>query len=404
VTALGHGNRRVIAAIEEQLDRITFNTPMYSSNEPAIALAKRLLQIAPEGFASVKFIVTGAEATENAMKFARHYHLLRGEGQRYKIISHYRSYHGSTGHALAAGGVPQFRHAYEPLAAGFVHVHPPFVLSNRLGITDPETLTRTALALVDETITMEGPSTIAAMIVEPVMAAAGVRIYPPGYLRGLREITERRGILLVFDEVITGFGRTGAWFAATREQLTPDILCFAKQVTGGYAPLSGVLLQEHVARAFWGEPEENRQFMGGTTFGGNPVACAAGLAAVAEIDERGLNANALAMGARLLAGLTDLVTSSTIVTEARGIGLLGSVSLAVPSDRSVPPGYRIGTAVHRAARHRGLIVRDGADFVILAPPLVVTASDIDEILRILAESPGRGSSHSVASVSSARLS
>jgi adenosylmethionine-8-amino-7-oxononanoate aminotransferase len=386
VTALGHGNQRVIDAVAKQLNRLSFNTPLYSSNEPAIALARRLLELAPEGFAAVKFIVTGAEATENAMKFARQYHLHRNEGQRYKILSHYRSYHGSTGHALAAGGVPQFRIPYEPLAAGFVHIHPPFVLRSRLGIADPAKLADAALSLVEEAIAMEGPSTIAAMLVEPVMAAAGVRIYPPDYLRGLRAITARHGILLIFDEVITGFGRTGAWFAATREQVTPDILCFAKQITSGYVPLSGVLLQEHVARTFWGEPGENRQYMGGTTFGGNPVASAAGLATLAEMEERDLPAHSAKMGVRLLTSLQRLVENHSLATDARGVGLLGAVDFAMPGARSVPAGYRIGTAVHRAAKRRGLLVRDGADYVILSPPLIVEAADIDEIERILGES------------------
>lgn len=381
VMALGYGNERVITAMNEQLRRLAFTTPLYSTNEPAIALAKRLTSIAPSGYSGVKFFVSGAEATENGIKFARQYQRQIGEGRRYKILSHYRSYHGSTAHSMAAGGAPQFREPYEPLPAGFVHVHPPFVLHERLGL-EAEDLSRAAVSLLEETIVMEAPSTIAALIVEPVMAAAGVRLYPASYLQQLRALCDRYGILLLFDEVITGFGRTGSWFAATECGVTPDILCFAKQVTAGYAPLSGTLLQDHVARAFWGEPEENRQFMGGTTFGGNPVSCAAALATLQEIEDRDLVTNAATMGNRLLMGLQAIASRHAAVAEVRGIGLLAGLSLS-SAQTGLPPGSRVGTAVHRAARRRGALIRDGADFIVLAPPLVADAGDIDELLEVV---------------------
>ena len=236
----------------------------------------------------MKFLSGGSEATESAMKLARQYHRQSGQTGRYKILSHYRGYHGGTGHALAASGWPNWKIPFEPMAPGFVHLHTPDPDSPPTPVADQEAAARLYLELVRETIEFEGPDTVAAIITEPILMSAGVVVPPDAYLRGLRDLCDRYGILLIFDEIITGFGRTGTWFAAQHSGAWPDIICCGKGVTGGYSPLSIVLMTDKVAAPFWGEPEERIQFFAGHTFGGNPVACSAALASIDYIVRHGV--------------------------------------------------------------------------------------------------------------------
>ncbi len=372
VSSLGHKNERVIQAAAEQLRTLAFGAPTFSTNPPALKLAELLTRIAPAGFSTLKFFSGGAEATEAAIKMARQHHAQSGRGRKHKVVSHYRAYHGGTGHALAASGSPSWRSVYEPFAGGFIHVHPPFTHQALFGL-EGDALAAATAALVEETITLEGPETIACFITEPIMLSAGVRVPPRGYLDRIRAICDRYDILLVYDEIITGFGRTGALFAADLFGVVPDLLCFGKGVSGGYAPLSGVLIQDRIARSFWGEDEEHVQFRGGHTYAGNPVACAVGLAAVSELLDRDLVGNARRMGERLCTGLEALAAKHACIAEVRGEGLLRGI--AFTSD--------LGGAVHQAARRHGLLTREGTDFVAVAPPLVVTDAEVDEILALL---------------------
>jgi beta-alanine--pyruvate transaminase len=389
VSALGHGNRRVINAATEQLNTLAFHAPLFSTNVPALELAKLLTSIAPAGFTTLKFFSGGAEANEAAIKMARQFAAQNGNGKKFKVLSHYRGYHGGTGHALAASGSPGWRSVYEPFAPGFIHIHPPFTYAARFGL-EGEALAAAAAALLEETIVLEGPETIAAFITEPIMLSAGVRVPPPGYLERVRAICNRYDILLIFDEIITGFGRLGHLFASNLFGVTPDLLCFGKGVSGGYAPLSGVLIQERVARTFWGEIDDNVQFRAGHTYAGNPVACAVGLAAVSELLERHLVDNACRMGARLQHGLEALAAKHACLVEVRGEGLLLAIDFA--QDRATrepfPDSLKFGGRVHKAARARGLLIREGPNFVVLAPPLVVTEAEVDEIVDLMDQAIG----------------
>jgi adenosylmethionine-8-amino-7-oxononanoate aminotransferase len=310
------------------------------------------------------------------MKMARQYHHLSGRGRRFKILSHYRGYHGSTGHALAASGGLAWRGPFEPFAAGFVHVHAPFAVAQRAGgrLDDPAAACDTALALIEETIELEDADTIAAFITEPIMLSAGVRVHPEGYLRRLHEILRRHQILLIHDEIITGFGRTGRMFASEWFDVVPDILCFGKGVSGGYAPLAGILVQAHVADRFWGAEGEGREFRDGHTYGNNPLSAAVGLAALGQMREEGLLQNAVERGEQLARRLRS--AALPVISEVRGRGLLQGAAFDRP----------MGAAVGRAARERGLIIRHGADFVAFGPPLMSTAAEIDEIADIAIES------------------
>jgi len=384
VSALGHGNERVITAATEQLRTLAFHAPLFSTNVPALRLAQKLTSIAPPGFTTLKFFSGGAEANEAAIKMARQFAAQNGNGKKFKVLSHYRGYHGGTGHALAASGAPGWRSVYEPFAPGFIHVHPPFTYGARFGL-EGEALAAAAAAMLEETIVLEGPDTIAGFITEPIMMSAGVRVPPPGYLDRVRAICDRYDILLIFDEIITGFGRTGHLLASELLGVTPDLLCFGKGVSGGYAPLSGVLIQERVARTFWGDVEDNVQFRAGHTYAGNPVACAVGLAAVDELLERDLIGNTRRMGDLLKARLVDLADKHACVVDVRGEGLLLAVEFA--QDRATrepfPESLKFGGRVHRSARARGLLVREGPNFVVLAPPLVITEADVEEIVGLL---------------------
>lgn len=377
----GHANERLAGAAAAQARKLAFGMPLYAANVPILQLADRLLEVAPGGYAVAKFTESGSAATESAMKMARQWHHLEGRGRRFKVISNYRSYHGSTGHSLAASGGVAWRSPYEPFAAGFIHIHPPFVLQRRLGLSE-EAAADAALELIEETIELEDPETIAAFITEPVMLSAGVRVPPAGYLPRLHEILRRHRILLIFDEIITGFGRTGRLFAAEHVGTYPDILCFGKGISGGYAALAGLMAQPHVANAFWGRDGQNREFRDGHTYGNNPVAGAVGLKAIEYlVDDRlveHVDRQGERLAARLRAGLADVPT----VSEIRGLGLLRGIALDGPLADGSKPTEALGPKVSKAARERGLVVRGGADFVALGPPLVSTDEEIDEIADI----------------------
>ncbi len=382
--SLGHGNAALADAGAAQLRRLAMAAPTMATNDRALELVDRLLGLLPQRYSVVKLLSGGSEATESAMKIARQYHKQTGNAGRYKILSHYRSYHGATGHAVAASGWPIWRAPYEPLAGGFVHLHtpdpyrPPFEVA-------PEAVAATYLRLVEETIELEGPATIAALITEPVLMSAGVVVPPEGYLPGLRELCDRHGILLIFDEIITAFGRLGAMFASELFGTWADIMCLGKGLSGGYAPLSAVVISREVAAAFWGEPGDLVQFHSGHTYGANPVACAIGIAALEQLVRDDLAANAVLQGERLRAGLRRQQERLSWIGDVRGMGLLVGVEFI--ADRATrarfPAAAGIGIRVRDAARRRGLLLRASHWMLVLAPPLTIAAAEVDEILDIL---------------------
>lgn len=382
--SLGHGNAELAEAGATQLRRLAMAAPTLATNDRALELVDLLLGLLPERYSVIKLLSGGSEATESAMKIARQYHKQTGSAGRYKILSHYRSYHGATGNAVAASGWPTWRAPYEPLAAGFIHLHTPDSYRPPFDVA-PEAVAATYLRLVEETIEMEDPRTIAALITEPVLMSAGVLVPPEGYLAGLRELCDRHGILLIFDEIITAFGRLGAMFAADLLGTWPDIMCLGKGLSGGYAPLSAVVLDRRIADVFWGEPRDLVQFHSGHTYGANPVACAIGLAAVRQLVRDEIPANAVRQGERLRAGLRRLQDRFEWIGDIRGLGLLVGVELV--QDRATrvrfPAEVGLGTRIRDAAMARGLLVRAGHWMLVLAPPLTIQEDEVDEVLRIL---------------------
>src|SRR5215471_12128571 len=305
VVSVCHNNRRVIDAIRAQLDTLCFSPPMHGTNPLAVQLATMLAELAPGDLSAVKFQCGGSEVTEAAIKLARQYHKLTGNPGKYKVISRYLSWHGSTMGSLSASGLKGRKTVNEPLAPGFVHVFPPTCYRCPFGKTYPS-CEITCATLVEQVIQMEDPATVAAVMVEPIGHTGGIIDPPPEYLRILRDVCDRHNVLLVFDEIITGAGRTGHLFAAETFGVVPDVLCTAKGLSGGYAPLSAMICTKRIADAFWGPIATNPGFVEGHTFEGNPISCAAGIAVLREVVERDLCGNARRMGEILRAGFERL--------------------------------------------------------------------------------------------------
>jgi adenosylmethionine-8-amino-7-oxononanoate aminotransferase len=388
VTSLGHGNQPVIDAMTDQLKRLAFAPPLHSTTGPALDLTQLLLKIAPPGVTALKFLSGGSEATEAAMKLARQYHQQSGHPRKYKVISRYGSYHGGTMGALSAGGGRERKSVFEPLGVGFIHTHPPYCYRCPFDQSYPS-CGRTCVGLIEKTIEAEDPATVSAVIVEPIsISSAGFMVPPPDYLPKLREICDRHHIVLIYDEIITGFGRLGTMFGSEYFKAAPDITCCGKGMSGGYAPLAAILIRDRIATAFYGEDEDNVQFHHGHTYAGNPVACAAGVAAMTQLIEQDIVGNARRQGERLRQRLLELAEKYSIIGDVRGAGLLQGVELV--ADRNTrakfPASVKPGKMIEREARARGLLFRCGNDFAAFAPPLIVTAEQIDEMVGILGDS------------------
>jgi adenosylmethionine-8-amino-7-oxononanoate aminotransferase len=394
VVSVGHNNRRVIEAIRRQLDTLHFSPPMHGTNPVAVQLANLLSELAPRGEGyqdgwTVKFQCGGSEVTEAAIKLARQYHRLTGSPGKYKIISRYLSWHGSTLGSLSASGLKSRRTVNEPLAPGFLHVFPPTCYRCPFGKTYPD-CKLTCATLIGDVIEMEDPETVAAVLVEPIGHTGGIIDPPAEYLPLLRELCDRHNVLLIFDEIITGMGRTGHLFAAQTFGVVPDVLCVAKGLSGGYVPLSAMLCRRPLADAFWGPAAANPGFVEGHTFEGNPVACAAGLAVLREILERDLCANARAQGARLRAGFEGLARKYGVIGDVRGKGLFQGIEFVRDpvSKERFPAESALGVRVGRRALANGLLCRFDPHWIAFGPPLVVTAEQVDEMVAVLDRSLG----------------
>ncbi len=371
---IGHGVQEIVDVAAEQGSKISFTAPTMATNPPALKLAELLIEITPPHYTTVKFFSGGSEATEAAIKLARQYWMQAGHPRKYKVISRYRSYHGGTGNAMAASAQTAWKWKFEPFAPGFIHVTPP-ARPGCAACRRADGCTLACVDLIEQAIVEEHEETVAAVIAEPVMLSAGVHVPHPEYFPRLRELCDRHNVLLIYDEIITGFGRTGRLFGAERVGAWPDILSCGKGISGGYAPLSAILIADRVAEAFWGEPEAGVQFWAGHTFGGNPVACAVGEAVVRYMLDHDLVGNAERVGNYLAERLNDLAERLPAVSEVRGVGMLRGVAFTAP----------IGHQVYDAARRLGLLTRPGGDWVGIAPPLCTTRDEADEIAAILEE-------------------
>lgn len=387
--SVGHNNRRVIEAMKKQLDTLHFSPPMHGTNPVAVQLANLIAEIAPGDLNTVKFECAGSEVTEAAIKLARQYHRLTGNPGKFKILSRYMSWHGSTMGSLSASGLKSRKTVNEPLAAGFIHVFPPTCYRCPFGKSYPS-CEITCATLINDVIDMEDPSTVAAVMVEPIGHTGGIIDPPPEYLKILRDVCTRNNVLLIFDEIITGMGRTGHMFAADTFNVIPDVICTAKGLSGGYVPLSAMITRKPIADVFWGPIDKNPGFVEGHTFEGNPLACAAGIAVLREILDRGLCANAQLQGARLRAGFQHLADKYGIVGDIRGKGLLLGMEFVkdVKTKERFPASPGIGVQIGKRALVNGLLCRFDPHWLAFGPALIVTNEQLDEMLAVLDKSMG----------------
>ncbi|MCW5851240.1 MAG: aspartate aminotransferase family protein [Anaerolineae bacterium] len=387
VVGTGHNNPAIVNALRDQLEVLSFAPPLHSTNPPALKLARLVLDQVPAHYSVVKFYSGGSEATEGALKMARQFHRQTGHPLKYKIISFYQGYHGGTLGALSATGMPNRRWVFEPLVPGFLHVLPPNLYRPPMGLA-PEAWEEACVRQFEEVIQGEHPDTVAAIILEPILMSAGVLVPSPKFFQTLREICDKYNVLLIFDEIITGWGRLGEWFAAEAFGVWPDLLCVGKGMSAGYSPLAGVIVSDKVGQAFWGEPSDNVQFHAGHTYGGNPLSCAAGLANVGYMIEHRVVDNAREVGAYLGEQLRALADRFECIGDVRGKGMLWGVEFV--QDRatraSFPASANFGKRVELAARARGLVIRGAPNFITFAPPLVCTREDIDQIVGIVSDS------------------
>lgn len=357
----GHRHPKIDAAVQEQLGRVAHSTMLGLSHEPAIQLARRLVELAPSRLTRVFYSDSGSTATEIALKIAFQYQQQSGSPDRTRFLSLRDAYHGDTLGAVSAGGIDLFHATYAPLLFETVKTTP----------GDIEELERVFAAEGD---------TLAAVIMEPlVQGAAGMIVHPTGYLRKMRELCDSYGVLLILDEVATGFGRTGTMFACQQEGVEPDILCVAKGLTGGYLPLSATLTSEQIYSAFLGEHHDYKTFFHGHTYTGNPLACAAAIATL-DIFEQEETLDHVADLSVLIGKLLEPIEKLERVAEIRRRGLMVGIELA-----GFPLEARVGHQVTLAARRRGAIIRPLGDTVVLMPPLAISAGELQRLIEITAE-------------------
>ena len=385
---VGHGRKELAEAAAEQMGKLAYASAYAGfTNEPAIRLAERVVSLSYSNMAAAYFTTGGAESNESAFKTARYYWKRMGKPNKVKIISRQYGYHGVTLAAMSATSLPGYHKMFGPLVPGFLQVAPPYPYrwpgNGDCGIE--------AADAVEAAIEAQGADNVAAVIAEPVMGAGGVIVPPPNYFPRLRQICDRHDVLLIADEVITGFGRTGRWFALGHWNVQPDLVSFAKGVTSGYLPLGGVILSKRVHQALEDAPMDEK-FMHAATYSGHPTCCAVGLRNVAIIEQEGLPERAAVMGKKLLSGLETLRTLPQ-VGEVRGLGMMCAVEL-VEDQKTKKPAIGLGARVVGECMKRGLIIRQrggggtpiSGDSLCIAPPLSTPEPTLDRLVQIVSDS------------------
>jgi adenosylmethionine-8-amino-7-oxononanoate aminotransferase len=390
VVNVGHGVAEIADAIREQAAQVAYAHATMFTSQALEELADRLATHMPMPDARLFFLCTGSDATETAVKFARQMQVVWGQAQRYKVIARWGSYHGLTMGALAITGKPSMRRYFEPLFVDMPHIPPPYCYRCPFGLIYPDCGLRCAEALGDE-IKHQGQGTVAAFIAEPLAGATlGAVVPPPEYWPRVREICDQYGLLLIADEVMTGMGRTGHWFAIEQWDVTPDVICLGKGVSGGYLPLSVTAVRGDLVDLML---KEGGDFNHGGTFSHQPVAAAAGLAAVCYLEDHNLISHAQKVGEQLGRKLHAAFDEHPHVGDVRGQGLMWAVELVADraTKRPFPASAHLSSRVFDMAFEEGMIVYamsgcvDGiaGDHVMVAPPLVVEEEELDEIVSRL---------------------
>lgn len=367
---IGHQHPAVVAAIREQAEILTTVAPSHANAARAEA-ARLILDVAPDGFEKVFFTNGGADANENAIRMAR---LVTG---RDTVISHYRSYHGNTGAAVVATG--DWRRIPNEYARGHVHVFGPYLYRSEFWATTPEQEAERALHHLERVVQAQGASTIAAILLETVPGTAGILVPPPGYLAGVREIADRYGILVILDEVMAGFGRTGEWLALDAFDVRPDLITFAKGVNSGYVPVGGVIVSEDIAHHF-----DERVFPGGLTYSGHPLAAASVVATLSAMRQERIVDNARRIGDEVIGPrLRQIADRLDVVGEVRGAGVFWAVELVSDAEHRTPLNGRDMTALKNSLQSQNLLPLISENRIHIVPPCVITDRESQRGLSII---------------------
>jgi len=380
---VGHGRKELAEAAATQMAELAYcSSYAGATNIPATKLASKLASLAYPSLNSVFFTSGGAESNESAFKTARFYWKAMGKPDKVKIIARQHAYHGVTLAAMSATGMAPYWKMFEPRVPNFAHVQAPYPYRFE-GVKPGETIGQAAARQLEEKILAEGPDTVAAFIAEPVQGAGGVIVPPDDYFPHVRRVCDRYDVLFIADEVITGFGRTGSWFALGRWGVEPDILSFAKGVTSGYLPLGGIMISDKIRAAVLSAKYEDR-WMHAYTYSGHPTCCAVGLKNIDILEKEGLVKRAEEMGARLLSGLKTLYDFAA-VGDVRGLGLMAAVELVGDRSTKAPtdPAQQVGERVRDECIARGLYTRIRGDIIMLCPPLVIREAEVDRVVDTL---------------------
>lgn len=369
---IGHQHPAVVAAIQQQAAELATIGPA-TANLVRGRAAQRILDQAPDGFAKVFFTNGGADANENAIRMAR---LHTG---RDTVLSTYRSYHGNTGAAIVATG--DWRRMPNQYARGHAHFFGPYLYRSEFWATTPEEESARALHHLERVIQSEGPATIAAILLESVPGTAGILVPPPGYLAGVRALCDRYGIILILDEVMAGFGRTGRWFAFEGYDVVPDLITFAKGVNSGYVPVGGVIISDDISATF-----DDRVFPGGLTYSGHPLAAASIVASIDAMESDGIVENARRIGADAIGpALAELAGKHRLIGEVRGEGVFWAVELVADRDTREPVGADVIGRLKKELSSRGLMPFAADNRIHVVPPCVVTDDEVAQAMSIYDE-------------------
>jgi beta-alanine--pyruvate transaminase len=373
----GHARPKIVEAIRQQAGEMDFAPPFQMGHPKAFELARRLVELTPAGINRVFYTNSGSEAVETALKMAIAYHRVRGDGARTRLIGRERGYHGVNFGGISVGGINANRKMFGTLLAGVDHIRHTHDPRNAFTKGQPEHGVELADDL-ERLVALHDASTIAAVIVEPVAGSTGVLIPPKGYLERLRSICDKHGILLIFDEVITGFGRLGSPFAATRFGVTPDLMCVAKGITNGAVPMGAVFAKQFIQDAFMNGPEHLIEFFHGYTYSAHPLACAAALGTLDTYADDKLLTRGASMATRFEQALHSTADLPNVI-DVRNIGLVGGIELAPIAGE---PGKR-AFSVFLDCWEKGVLIRTTGDTIALSPPLIIEDQHIAQIVDVL---------------------
>jgi adenosylmethionine-8-amino-7-oxononanoate aminotransferase len=383
---LGFSCAPIKAAIAAQLDRLPYySTFRGTSNDAVIELSEELRRFfAPDGLTRAFYTSGGSDSVETALRLARQYHKIKGQGQRTKFLSLKKGYHGTHFGGASVNGNANFRTAYEPLLAGCHHIPAPYTYRNPFNETDPAKLAQLCLAALEDEIAFQGANTIAAFIMEPIQGAGGVIVPDASFMKLMREICDRHGILMIADEVITGFGRTGDWSGSRHWGVQPDMMSCAKGITSGYFPVGATLVNQKVADVFEKDTTGEGAIFHGYTYSAHPVGAAAVTACLSETIRLNTAANAGPRGTQLYEGVLKLAQKYDIIGDVRGgHGLMTGIELVSDKGKKTPMDMPTMKRIHKATYQAGAMVRLGMHNILMSPPLTITESEVNTILSAL---------------------